>query len=160
VQDRDQARIEQRRAVLGRAPAFTQVMPGTDLGRDIGFEVGANGRDIAFVSGIDALGQSLSIALTTLAGSDLFNTGFGFDGLVALVEETNPILQRERIRIGVIRVLEQDPRVRRIIDVKLGDDRLDRVPAGGRELQVRVIFEAMTGEQITAELGRIATLTT
>ena len=42
------------------------------------------------VEAIDNLAQSLAVALTTALGSDVFNTDFGFDGLNALVEETDP----------------------------------------------------------------------
>jgi phage baseplate assembly protein W len=141
----------------------------TDLGRDLRLEAGPNGRDFARVRGVDNLAQSLSIALTTLFGSDLFNSQFGFDGLNALVEETNPLLARERVRAAVIAVLQRDARIRRIIDVKLEDGRLE--PAGGsvltddagqdermrqaRILGVRVAFETITGDQAAINLERI-----
>jgi phage baseplate assembly protein W len=120
--------------------------------------VGAKGRDLVMVEGLDALGQSLTLALTTRLGDDIFNTAFGFDGLNALVDEQNPILQRERIRIAVIQVLRKDPRVRRILDVKLDEGQLD-LPAVGRDrrLTVRVDFEAVSGDQVTADLGRVPT---
>ena len=97
-----------------------------------------------------------SIALTTRLGDDLFNTDYGFNGLNALAEETNLVLMRERLRIAVIQVLRKDPRVRRIVDVKLGDGRLDAPVAGNvRDLEVRVVFEAISGDQLTVNLGRV-----
>jgi phage baseplate assembly protein W len=141
----------------------------SELGRDLRLAVGPNGRDLARVVGIDNLAQSLAIGLTTLLGSDLFNTEFGFDGLNALVEETSPILTRERVRVAVIQVLRRDPRVRQIVDVKLEDGRLDPggapAPASAadpdaaarqrlsRELGVRVAFETITADQAAVSLG-------
>src|SRR5689334_4444568 len=101
-----------RQRLLGRGMACSPVS-GADLGRDLTLVSGPRGVDLARVSGIDNLGQSLQIALTTLLGSDVFNTDFGFDGLNALATETDPILVRERLRISVVQVLRRDPRVRR-----------------------------------------------
>jgi phage baseplate assembly protein W len=180
-QDRERQLIRDR--VLGWAPACDpldqlggigdgplRTLTGqADLGRDLRLTVGPNGRDLARVRGLDNLAQSLAIALTTLLGNDLFNTEFGFDGLNALVEETSPILARERVRVAVIRVLRRDPRVRQIVDVKFEDGRLD--PAGGapadaaagaaspsfsRALGVRVAFETITADQAALTVGNVA----
>ena len=61
---------------------------------------------------------------------------------------------RERVRVAVIQTLNRDVRVRRVIDVKFDDERLDR-PAGAadRTLRVRVVFEVVTGESFAVELG-------
>lgn len=142
-----------RNRILGWSPACELTQPGVDLGRDLRLEAGPNGLDLARVSGVGNLTQSLSIALTTLLGSDVFNTAFGFDGLNALVEESNPVLVRERVRISVIQTLRRDPRVRQIVDVKVEDDRL--AGTGSRELDVRVVFEVHSGDQLTINLGRL-----
>lgn len=141
-----------RRRLLGQGLACPQVS-ADDHGRDLDLVAGPHGLDLARVSGMDNLGQSLRVALTTLRGSDVFNTSFGFDGLNALASETDPILLRERLRIAIIQVLRQEPRVRRIVDVQIGDDRLDAPAAGSRELDVRVRFETVTGDQGSADLG-------
>jgi phage baseplate assembly protein W len=146
----------QRERALGWSLAMPEIAPGVDLGRDVSLVAGPNGLDFARVKSMDALNQSLSIALTTLLGADVFNRSFGFDGLNALVEETNPIAARERVRIGVIKVLRKDNRVRRIVDVNLeGNDRLEVPPAGSRVLDVRVVFEAITGDQAAMSLGGV-----
>ena len=70
---------------------------------------------------------------------------------------------RERVRIGVITVLDRDPRVHRIVDVNLDDGRLD--PAGpaddatrealrrSRTLAVNVQFETVAGDVLAVDLG-------
>ena len=151
-------REEIRKRVLGKALKMEAVLPGVDIGLDLDLERGPRGRDFSLVDGFAALEQSLKLAFTTALGSDIFNTSFGFDGLNALVEEDDVIMVRERVRISAIQVLRKDPRVRRIIDVKLGDGQLD-APAAGmmRELDVRVTFETVSGEQATLLLGRVIT---
>jgi phage baseplate assembly protein W len=116
---------------------------------------------------LDNLAQSLEIGLTTLQGDDVFNTAFGFDGLNALVEETNPVLVRERVRVSIIQLLRREPRIRRIVDVKLDDGRLDAAPsqvvleepsttsALNRELSVRVVCEVVSGDQVAVDLGKV-----
>ncbi len=148
-----------RRRVLGWGALAAEVLPGQDLGRDLVLTRNASGRlDLAVVEGMDNLGQSLTVALTTRLGDDIFNVDFGFDGLNALVEETNPVLVRERVRIGVIRTITRDPRVARIVDVKLDNDgQLEPLPAGSRTLNVQVVFETLTGETLTVDLAKGAT---
>jgi phage baseplate assembly protein W len=146
-----------RERALGVAPALNLIDPGADLGRDVAFVDQGNGLDLAMVKGFDNLTQSLAVALTTRLGDDVFNTTFGFDGLNAIAEETNPVMQRERIRISVIVVLKKDPRVRRIVDVALVDGRLDQPTPGSRDLSVVVAFEAVSGDSVNLDLGKVAT---
>lgn len=139
----------QRRRLLGWGLTCAPVEGASDLSRDLVFGPGG---DLARVEGIANLGQALAIALTTPLTGDVFNVDFGFDGLNALVEETSPIMVQERVRISVITLLQKDPRVRRIVDVQLQDGRLER-PA--RQLDVRVVFETVTGDTQTIDLGRV-----
>jgi hypothetical protein len=144
-----------RNRLLGRGLACPLTEPGLDVGRDLVLARGPSGVDLQQVRGIENLGQALAIALTTLRGSDLFNIDFGFDGLNAMAEEINPVLVRERIRVGIIQVLRRDPRVRRIVDVKLSDGRLESVGAGTRQLEVRVAFETVSGDPVSVNLGGV-----
>lgn len=145
-----------RKKALGRAPLCEEIFPGVDLARDLVLTDRGNGFDLAYVEGVDALGQALAMALTTRLGDDVFNIRFGFDGLNAMADERNPILVRERIRVAIIQVLRKEPRVRRIVDVNLSDDgRLEPPQAGNRELHVRVIFETITGDQTSLILGKL-----
>jgi phage baseplate assembly protein W len=153
--DADHERDVVQRRVLGFSLSCPQIAPGTDLGRDLEMEQRDSGLDFARVEKVDALAQSLEIALTTALGSDIFNTEFGFDGLNALAEGSSPVMTRERVRISVIDVLKKDPRVRDILDVKLEDDRLDSPPPGTRTLDVRVAFETLSGDPVTVDLGRV-----
>ena len=147
-----------RRRLLGWSAECVEIQPGIDLGRDLVLATGPTGAvDLAVVEGIDNLGQSLQIALTTLLGSDVFNTDFGWDGLNALTEETIPVLTRERVRVSVIQVLRKDARVRRITDVRIATGGFEAVPAGSRELDVTVAVETATQEVTTVTLGKVAT---
>jgi hypothetical protein len=62
---------------------------------------------------------------------------------------------QERIRIAVITLLQKDPRVRRIVDVKLQDGRLNNPSANIRELDVKVVFETVTSDTTTLDLGKV-----
>jgi len=150
----EQERELLRRKVLGSGLACAEIMPGQDIGRDLVMQSGPDGVGLSMVAGMDNLVQDLSIALTTALGSDIFNTGFGFDGLNAMMDGTSALLTRERIRISIIQVLRLDPRVRQVIDVKLDDGQLDQPLAGSRELNVRVVFEAISGDQVAIDVGK------
>jgi phage baseplate assembly protein W len=141
---------------LGWSVALPETAPGVDLGRDVTWTVGPGGRDLALTSGGDNLAQALAVALTTRLGDDVFNTGFGFNGIDALAQETNPVLTRERIRVAVIQTVLADPRVRRIVDVRLDAPTADGAPLqalrAGRELRIQVIFETVTFQQATIQV--------
>jgi hypothetical protein len=155
-----------RRTALGWTIACEEIAPGFELGRDIRLVSTPRGLDLARAEGMAALTQSLCIGLTTLFGDDVFNATFGFDGLNALAEEADPVMLRERVRIGVIKLLSRENRIRRIVDVNLtGDGRLEPPAAGltpvgpepdrfSRVLDVRVVFETVTGEQAAVSLGK------
>jgi len=143
----------QRRRSLGRG---LQLIPVGDLGRDL--TMTADGADFAMVDGVENLAQSLSVAVLTPLGADMFNTAFGFDGLNALVEESAAVMQRERVRVSIVQLLQRDARVRRIVDVRLVDSRLDAPTTGAaRELDVRVVFEVTSGDQLTLSAGTSGT---
>jgi len=146
-----------RRKLLGWGLVCDEVLPpGTDIGRDLVLAPNADGNvDFASLEGVDNLGQSLTIALTTLLGSDVFNTSFGWDGLNALTTETNPILVRERVRISVVQLLRKDARVRRITDVNIGGGGYEVPAPGSRELNVTVAFETVAQDQTTLNLGKV-----
>ena len=150
----DSARTELlRRRLLGRGLALE---PVGDLGRDV--VLSPDGRDLALVEGIDNLSQALAVAVLTPLGGDVFNSDFGFDGLNAFVDETSPLLQRERVRVAIVQLLRKDARVARVTDVRLIDGRLDAPSTGAaRELEVRVAFEAISGDPLTLSAGNAGT---
>lgn len=142
-----------RKRLLGRGLALE---PVGALGRDL--VMTADGKDLAQVAGVDNLAQSLAVAVLTPLGGDVFNTGFGFDGLNALSDETRPALQRERVRVSIVQLLQKDARVARVVDVRLVDGRLDASTTGAaRELDVRVVFEAVSGDRLTLSAGNAGT---
>lgn len=121
----------------------------------------AGGLDLTFgrVVGADALIQSLKLSFVTLVGADLFNTRFGFDGLAAIAEESDPILKRERIRMAVIAVLKAEPRISRILTVRFADEESDeprRLPSPNsppRTVGVEAIFETIDGARRAISVG-------
>jgi phage baseplate assembly protein W len=143
-----------RRRTLGWGLQAPLMSPGGDHGRDLVFSSSGTVRDLSLTEGVDNLAQDLAIALTTLLGSDVFNVRFGFDGLNALAEETNPMIARERIRVAVIQVLRQDPRVRRVLDVKLGNEGEGEGMVDRRRLKVEVAFETVSGDSVRVKLGK------
>lgn len=154
LEERDREQV--RRRLLGWSVACPETLPGVDLGRDLALATDVGGKvDLARVEGIVNLAQSLTLALTTLLGSDVFNTDFGFDGLNALVEETNPTLVRERVRVSIIQLLRKDARVRRIVDVNLAGGGFEPVSPGSRDLDVHVVFDTVSLDQPTLKLGKV-----
>jgi hypothetical protein len=153
--ERDRAIL--RRKLLGFGLLCAPTQGVLDLGRDLVLAPSGDGstRDLGLIEGIDNLGQALTVALTTPLTGDVFNVSFGFDGLNAIAEETIPIMAQERIRIAVITLLQKDPRVRRIVDVKLQDGRLNNPGANIRELDVSVVFETVTRDTATLDLGKV-----
>ncbi len=149
---RPDAARELRRRALGWGVAVESVGDG-GLGADLVLE----GGDLAVVEGEHNLAQGLRMALTTLKGSDVFVTDYGFDGLNALVNETDPLIQRERIRVAVVAVLRSDPRIDRISDVRLdeGDELLSGRPVRARELHVSAAFQTVVGDRNVVEVGRV-----
>ncbi len=150
--DQDSSRDAERRALLGRGLRCDRV---ADLGRDLQLRrTDAGLLDLDFADGVENLAQVLAIAVTTPLGGDVFNVDFGFDGLNALADEELPVLQRERIRVAIVTLLRKDPRVTRIVDVKLLDRRLETPAANAsRELEVRVVFETLTSDRLALIAG-------
>jgi phage baseplate assembly protein W len=147
---------------LGRGLACVATEPGEDISRDLVLTTGPV-VDLAMVDGIENLDQCLTIALTTGLGSDVFNTAFGFDGLNAMVEETNGALVRERVRVAVINVLSSDSRVRSITDLNVDPSpsaasglTLTEQIAAWRSLNVAVAFQAITGQQAVVTVGQVS----
>lgn len=150
------------RGTLGWSVRIAPVLPGLDLGQDVVLRRDDAGRavDLAVVEGVTCLGQSLTLALVTARGTDVFDTDFGFDGLDVIAGSDPPGLARERVRASVIALLGREPRVRRVVDVALDGDRAGPVPgaiaplaADRRLLDVRVAFEVAGGPPIALDLG-------
>lgn len=144
-----------RRRLLG-VGLRADLVSNADLARDVSLVTTDAGKDLATVVGADNLGQCLAVGLTTLRGSDVFNQRFGFLGLGALVEQTSPVLAREGLRCAVAEFLGSDPRVRRIVDIQADNPMAAPTGANRRVLDVRVSFEAVSGESTTISTGGLA----
>lgn len=125
------------RRILGKGLALSPTDPGQDIGLDITFAAG----DLAWVEGHAALTQDLRVALCTGLGTDPLNTGFGSDAFAAMAEETDTVLQRERIRVAIIRVLRGDPRIRRVVEVRINGEPRPFAADRTTELAVTAVFE-------------------
>jgi hypothetical protein len=147
--------LRARERALGWSVPLLPVEPA--LGPAAGVDIDLTGD--ARVAGAEALAQSLALALVTLRGTDIFNTGFGFRGLSAIAEETDAILRRERLRMAVIEVLKDDPRIRRIVAVRFPDETGESdppVPSAAppsRMMTVQAEIETVTGERKVVVLG-------
>jgi phage baseplate assembly protein W len=141
-----------RNQLLGRGLALAVF---EDNGRDLKIVAGPDGAtDLGFVAGVDNLAQALAVAVTTPLGGDVFNLQFGFDGLNALAEPGSPLVLRERVRVAIVNLLRRDPRVSRVVDVRLLDARLDTPQPGPlRQLEVRVVFETVSADRLTLTAG-------
>jgi hypothetical protein len=137
-----------RRRLLGWGWRIAPIFPHVDLGSDLVLEPFGDGTRLAEVQAVDNVTQDLVVGLTNRLGDNLFNTQFGFDGLNAIAEETDPIMQRERIRLAVIGVLQREPRVARVggVDVAYGDRQT-------RELRIDVQFTLVDGQPVTASVS-------
>src|SRR4051812_45784221 len=133
-----------RRRLRGWGWQVAPLAPHGDLGMDLVLHETADGVRLGEVEGVDNVLQDLVVALTTRLGDVVFNTQFGFDGLNAIAEETDPLMQRERIRLSVIGVLNREPRVTRInrVEVSYGDRQ-------AREMKIDVGLTLLDGQAAT-----------
>lgn len=152
----DPAADARRRRALGWGLECALITPGTDIGRDLVLRPNAGGRnELGVVEGIDNLAQGLQVAFTTAVGSDMFNVEFGFDGLAALVEETDPRLTRERARVSAAQVLRSDQRVRRIVDLQLIGTGASGTVNARRTVTIMCMFEAVSGDPVTLSINGV-----
>jgi len=147
----DDSAVIQRR-LLGVGLRASQVSPA-DTARDVSLRQTAGGTDLDVVEGIDALGQDLAIALTTLQGTDFCNITFGFAGVGPLATQTSPVLAREALRAAVAALVAADPRVRQVTGVTV--DVPGDAPSS-RRLAISVTFEAISGDPTTIAAGGMA----
>ena len=120
--------------------------------------------DLDLADGFGALEQDLRTALGTALGADPLNTGFGFDGLRIVSEETDRLLLRERLRGAVVQVLRADPRVISVTRVLIGNE-IAAYEAGSAAapmpkgeygvLAVQAAFRIIGGQEATLTLGPI-----
>ena len=143
--------------ILGKGLALVPTDPGEDIGLDIAFA----GGDLGTVSGMDALTQDLRVALCTGLGTDPLNTAFGSDAFAAMAEETDRLMKRERIRVAIIRVLRADPRVKRIVEVRINGERRPfgaeqnadaPVSTDPTELSITAVFETALRDLATIDI--------
>jgi phage baseplate assembly protein W len=74
------------------------------------------------VDGLENLVQALVLRIMTPLGTDVFNTGYGFDVRNAFTQPTGARLTSELIKLNLVRTLSPDPRVREVAAISFPDD--------------------------------------
>lgn len=131
-------------AALGRGLALIEV-PGGEPAFDLDWDDGPR-----MVAGADNLAQDLAVALLTPLGSDLFDTGFGFDGLRVLTLALGRALQQDLLRVAVIRTMLADARVADVLDVTFDP------PGPDRRCLVRVRVRTTLGIDVPMTLTEVS----
>ena len=154
----DQTILPQKtaRALLGWGMKTTSTVGGLAQAQDITFQDG----DLALLSGLEMIEQDLSAAFTTSMGADPLNTNFGFDGFAVIAEESDKFILRERLRISVINLLRRGPRIGKIDQVMIGQERQDAgiraEPDPTGTLGIHAIFRLEgRSERINIKIGSI-----
>ncbi|MCD0449198.1 hypothetical protein LO762_08355 [Actinocorallia sp. API 0066] len=104
----------------------------TGLGRGLALRDGdlvLDGGRLAEVAGPANLAQALTLRVLTPLGSDRYATTCGFDAAAVFTGAVGAREARDLLRLGLVRALGADPRVREIRDVTVL-----AVPGGGRRL--------------------------
>lgn len=147
----------QKGRAFGKGLALTPIDATRDIGLDIQFTTPSAPdapRDLVVMSGLPVLLQDLTVALSTGLGTDPLNIGFGSGAFEALAEQSDPFMRREAVKVAVIRVLSADPRVRRVLDIRVNDDPLE---AGARRTQMSltVVFDTILQERASIDVEGI-----
>jgi hypothetical protein len=155
--------IAAERRAYGWGVATAPIDAGIFFSRDISFAVNTDGtRDLALVDGFAALEQDLLVALGTALGGDPLNITFGFDGIRAIADETDPLMLRERLRGAIIALLRADHRVLDVTRVLIGDEvaafragaTIAPPPVGSYGmLTIEVSFRVVGGDATTLTFG-------
>jgi hypothetical protein len=147
------------RRVLGWAAEVRPIDPtyGYAHGVDVVLQDAGHGIDLARVDGVAALTQSLSVALTTGRGTDVFNTAFGWDGVNVLVRDPGDGLLDHRLTIATINTLKADPRVRTVDDVNVsrGGPETEQEMRDRSHRVIAATFSTVTGATTVIDLRGI-----
>jgi hypothetical protein len=83
---------------------------------------GPDGFQLQEIRGLENLRQALTLRVLTPMGNDPFNITYGLDISQAFTRAANLKMQKELIKLSLVRTLSSDPRVREIRDVLFEDD--------------------------------------
>lgn len=102
-------------------------------------------------SGHANLRQALTLRILTPAGTDVFDTSYGFDARAVFSHPGVPAVIRELIKLELVKTLSGDPRVREVTDVDVPDD----LAATRRAWRVDVTIATVAGgtQRLSASLG-------
>jgi len=79
--------------------------------------------DLATIVGQDELAQGLQVLIGTTQGTDIFNVAFGFDLVKTLALPRTASQTRDLVRMGVVKALSQEPRIRQILAIAFVDEK-------------------------------------
>jgi hypothetical protein len=105
---------------------------------------------LAGVRGERALAQALRLTIETQLGSDLINTGYGFDAVALGALAYGLQTRREFVKLQLVRTIAADRRVKEIRDLYFND--ADRA---SRRFEATVEIETRTGSVFTFDVGGI-----
>jgi hypothetical protein len=134
---------------FGKGLRLTSVAPDS-LGLDLAWEVGPDGKSLAFGAGGDNLGQDLKVALLTATGTDVFNIAFGFDGLRVLTDDLSPQMVEEMLRLAVLKTVALDARIKRVLDVRIAE-----AEPGSRIWTAEIEVQTVLGDVLKLVLGDV-----
>jgi phage baseplate assembly protein W len=138
----------QEARTLGRTFGLVDVEPGTRVGMDLDLAPApGGGRDLALVSGVDALAQDLKVALLTPLGEDPFHPAFGYEGLLALTRGGGVRFTEDLLRLSTMRAVSADGRIRVVETVEVSrtdpERRAWRIDVEARTVTDRVVALTM-----------------
>jgi hypothetical protein len=103
---------------------------------------------LAELTGVDALGQTLTLALETQLGSDPMHAGYGLDATALGAHAYGVRSRKEYLKLQLVRCIASDMRVKQILELLFDDE-----GRASRSHSVRALIETRAGEQLALTIG-------
>jgi hypothetical protein len=117
-------------------------------GGDLVFDLDSN--DLALVEQQQALSQALVLAIQTQVGSDLVNSGFGFDRLSVGAYAYGVDTRKEYVKMQLVKTVSADRRVRDVREIFFQDDpRFFELQPGLAAAQEQIAADARASREYT-----------
>jgi hypothetical protein len=116
---------------------------------DLAVTVSAAGAvTLAELTGIDALSQTLTLALETQLGSDPMHAAYGLDATALGAQAYGVRSRKEYLKLQVVRCVAGDARVNQILELTFADD-----GRTSRAYRLTALIETRAGEQLAVAIG-------